>query len=486
MSRPAATRTGPHVAAQTAASWAAFDAALRKDALDAGVRNQDRAFWDALGEMHVVEEFIGKPEHILGRENTKHGEISEQFHVASRRAWDVLHHRTPTANISDVPRTGRADYIENGMEIQSKYYNGLRATLGGVTGHARNHPDFVTDAGRYHIPKDQFQQLSQLGDEGTIDGLSARSVARIGRRVESLQQETGRSIDELIDSGEARYDEVTRGRIHRTIDDQKNTIANENEDLKDQARAEHAPGLAGAATAAALGAAAGGGVSLVQAMWVKMREGKNPFQGDFSYEDWKDVGLDTAKGAGTGAVAGGTLYFLTNATDLAAPFAGSLVSGLIGIGNLLGQYHTGRINDVEFVDLSLMAAAESAIVGLSVAAGQILIPIPMLGAVVGSIAGKVVSVAIKGGLGEAESSLIERLKTYEAQSIANLDDALRGTMVSLDSFYARLVDLAYIAFDETVNTDLILAASIQMAETLDVPEGQILRSTAALDAFIEE
>ena len=436
--------------------------------------------------MHVVEEFIGKPEHILGRENTKHGEIAEQFHVASRRAWDVLHHRTPTANISDVPRTGRADYIENGMEIQSKYYNGLRATLGGATGHARNHPDFVTGDGRYHIPKDQFQQLSQLGDEGTIDGLSARRVARIGRQVETLQQETGRSIDELIDSGEARYDEVTRGRIHRTIDDRKNTIAKENEDLKDQARAEHAPGLAGAATAAALGAAAGGGVSLVQAMWVKMRDGKNPFRGDFSYEDWTDVGLDTAKGAGTGAVAGGTLYLLTNATDLAAPFAGSLVSGLIGIGNLLGQYHTGKISDVEFVDLSLMVAAESAIVGLSGAVGQTLIPIPLLGAVVGSIAGKVASAAIKGGLGESESNLIERLRTYEAQSVAKLDDALRGTIVSLDSYYARLADLAYIAFDETVNTDLILAASIQMAETLDVPEGQILRSTAALDTFMQE
>lgn len=455
------------------------------ESLAAKLSGQDQAFLNALSEVQRVKDFVGDPAHILGRENTKHGEIAEELHVAVRRAWDVLHQRDPTANISDVPRTGSVDYVDNGIEIQSKFYNGLRNTLGGVSDHADKYAEWAADSGRYHIPSDQFEQLSQLGNDGTIDGLSTRTVRGVQRQVESLQQDTGRSIEELIEPGEARYDEVTRGRIHETIENRESRIENRNEELKDHFRSEHAP-LEAAATASALGAGAGAGVRFAQAVWAKMRKGKNPFRGDFSIEDWKDVGLDSVKGAAGGAVAGGTVYLLTNATDLAAPFAGSLVSGLVGIGNLLGQYHAGTINHAEFVDLSLMVAAESAIVGLSAAAGQILIPVPMLGAVIGALAGKIVLSSIKAGLAESESALIEMLKSYETRAIAKLDDALRVTMEKLDAYYGRLADFARIAFDEGINTDLRLAASIRIAETVGVPDSEILRSRAEIDTFMQE
>ena len=486
MSRPGASRTGPHVAAQTAASWAALDGAARSEALVAALTKQDRAYLEALSELQVVREFVGAPEHILGSANTKHGEIAEQVHVAARRAVDLLHQRVPSASFEGVLRTGPVDYLDGGAQIQSKFYNGLHNTLEGVLSHVEQNKGFATGDGQYHIPKDQFERLRQLQESGTIDGLSNRSVERIQREVENLQRTTGRSLDDLVEPGESRYDEVQQARVHETIKDREDRLTDKNEELKDQAHGEHRPSLSGAATAAAIGAAAGGGVRFAQAVWIKYRDGKNPFQGEFSVEDWKDIGLDTAKGAGTGAIAGSTLYLLTNSTDLAAPFAGSLVSGLMGIGDLLGQYHAGELDGEQFVDCSLMVAAEAAIVGLSAAAGQTLIPIPMLGAFVGSISGKIVASAIKAGLGEAESELIERLKAYEAEAIGKLDDALRAVMDELDAYFGRLSDLARIAFDETVNTELRLVASIRIAETVEVPDRQILRSNADLDTFMEE
>ena len=486
MSRPDVSRAGPHVAAQTAASWAAFDAAARGEALVAALTKQDRAFWDALGEIQKVRDFVGSPENILGPPHTKHGEIAEQVHVGVRRAFDVLHQRTPSASIDEVARTGPVDYLDGGREIQSKFHNGLRNTLEGVESHAEKYKDFVSSGGRYHIPKDQFEQLGQLQESGTIDGLSSKSVGRIQRELDNLQRNTGRPLDDLVESSEARYDEVQLARVHDTIKNREDGLTDKNKELKDQARGEHGPSLSGAAMAAAVGAAAGGGVRFAQAVWVKYRDGKNPFQGDFSAEDWKDIGLDTAKGVGTGAVAGGTLYFLTNSADLAAPFAGALVSGLMGIGDLLRQYHAGEIDGDQFVDCSLMVAAEAAIVGLSAAAGQTLIPIPMLGAFVGSIAGKIVASAVRDGLGEAESELIERLKAYEAEAIGKLDDALHAVMQELDAHFGRLSDLARVAFDESVNTQLRLAASVEIAKAVQVPDRQILRSNADLDAFMEE
>ena len=485
MSRRDRNRTGTHVAAQIVAQWAALDAAERSDSLAAALAGQDRAFRDALSELRVVKDLVGSPEHILGNANTKHGEIAEQVHVAIRRALDRLHQQTPTATFEGVDRLGAVDY-RDGVDIQSKFYNGLRNTLDGITSHAERYEEFASGEGRYHIPKDQFEQYRQLKETGTLDGLSARSIERLQQQAETLQQKTGRSLDELIRPGEARYDEVQQGRVHDTIRDRKNRLAEKNEELKEQIPGQHGPSLAGLANAAAAGAAAGGGVRFAQAVWTKYQDGRNPFRGDFSVEDWKDVGLETFTGAGSGAVAGGAVYLLTNATSLAAPFAGVLVSGLMGIGDLLGRHHAGEIDDAQFVDLSLMVAADAAIVGVCVATGQTLIPIPMLGAFVGSVAGKFVASAIRDGLGDTESALIERLKAYETEALGKLDDTLRNAMHELNAYFGRLDALARVAFDETVNVKLRLEASVRIAEALNVPDEQILRSTADLDTLMQE
>ena len=85
--------------------------------------------------------FVGSPENILGSTDTKHGEIAEQVHVGVRRALDVLYGRAPAATFDGVPRTGPVDYRVDSVEIQSKYYNGLRNTLEGVAKHAERYPE---------------------------------------------------------------------------------------------------------------------------------------------------------------------------------------------------------------------------------------------------------------------------------------------------------------------------------------------------------
>ena len=473
----------PHIAAQLAAAWTAFDKTVRDEALAATLGARDRAFAEASAAMQSVKDFVGSPENILGSTETKHGEIAEQCHVGFRRAIDFLHERIPTATIEGVDRTGPVDYID-GVDIQSKFYNGLRNTLTCVEDHAERYTEFVTSGGRYHIPKDQFEQLLQLRETGAVDGLSARSVERLQALVESLEQRTERSFDDLIAASEVSYSEVQQGRVHEMIEGREDELAASDAELRQQAQAEHAPSLGGAATAAAMGGVAGAGVGFAQAVWVKYREeGKNPFQGDFVAADWQDVGLKAAKGGAGGALAGGTVYLLTNATDLAAPFAGSLVSGLMGIGDLIGQYQAGHIDGEEFVDLSLMVTSESAIVGIAAAAGQTLIPVPMLGAFIGSVAGKFVASAVRDCL-EGDSELVERLEEYAAESIARLDGSLRQAVEELDAYCTRLTDLTKLAFDEGVNIELRLGASIEVAEVLGVPDEDILRAPADVDSFM--
>ncbi len=478
-----ADRVGTHVSAQVAAAWSALNAAYRAGELAAALRDQHRAFLSAMEELKVVRDFVGTPENILGRTDTKHGEIAEQVHVGVRRAWDVLYGRNPAATFDGVPRTGPVDYRVDGVDIQSKYYNGLRNTLDGVATHVEQYQDFPND-GRYLIPRDQYQQLEELRQTGEIDGWSDRSAATIQRRVEDLERATGRSAEAQIEPGDASYPEVQRGRIHDTLQDREARLARENEDLREAARAEHGPSLAGLGTATALGATTGGGLGLAQAIWMKCREGKSPFRGGFSIQDWQDVGVVAAQGAGGGAVAGSTVYVLTNSTALAAPFAGSLVSGLIGVGGLLRERHAGTIDGDQFVEMSHIVATDAAIAGLAVAAGQTLVPIPMLGALLGSLAGKLVASALKDGLGESASALSEKLAEYERHALKQLDEEQRNLMQRLDAWFGNLERLAATAFDLESNARL-LEASVQAAKIVGVPEKRILRTTGDVDAYIQ-
>ena len=63
---------------------------------------------------------------------------------------------------------------------------------------------------------------------------------------------------------------------------------------------------------------------------------------------------------------------------------------------------------------------------------------------------------------------------------------MRHTFSGWMRISGSLERLARVAFDDTVNIDLRLGASIRFAETVGVPDSLILRTTDDLDSFIEE
>ena len=475
---------GPHVAAQVAAAWSCLDAASRSEALGSALSSQDRAFLDALREMQKVRDFVGRPEAILGSPATKHGEIAEQVHVGVKRAFDALQGQAPSATFEGVPRTGPVDYIDSGIDVQSKYINGIRNTLDHVLGHAEKYPDFAQSDGIYNIPSDQANQLDELRRTGAIEGLSEKSARTIQRKLDEIQAGTGRSPEAIIEPGEATYGEVQKGKVHETLDNREQRLSEKNEDLKKAASVEHGPSLAGLGTAAAMGAAAGGGVRLAQSLFVKWKDGKNMFHGDFDAADWRDVGVETAKGAGSGGIAGGALYLVTNSTDLAAPFAGSLVSGLMGVGELLMQYHQGDMTADQFVEMSQLVVADAAIVGLASAVGQAVIPIPVIGALVGSLAGKLVASALQDAMGQREAELISKLKAFEERAYAKLDAEFKAFIDRLDQYFGNLERIGQVAFNESVNTALRLTASTDYALAVGVGQRMVIHTTDDLDAFM--
>jgi hypothetical protein len=438
---------------------------------------QDAAWQRAAQEIDMVRIVIGSPERILGNPGTKHGEIAEQVEVGVRRARDLLAETAPGATFDGVGRTDAVDYRIDGIDVQSKFINGSNSSLNHVLKHMEKYQDFGRDGSFYHIPKDQYDQIVKVMHGDTGD-LSAKSVRAILDKVEKIQEETGRTFDEVVRPSVSTHGEVQQGQVHKTLDTHEDDLKNENKALKDQIAREHGPSVSEGLRAVVGAGAVGAAVGFASAVFGKYREGKNIFKGEFTRQDWKEVGVDALKGGAVGAVSGGALYALTNCAGMSAPFAGAFVSAVKGLAPLVQDYSTGKISLDTLVDEGMFVCSDIAIVGICTAIGQAAIPVPILGAVIGSIAGKVLSSCLGNKVRAARARIEARMQA----ALDRLDDSLRKKVAALVAKVERLGALTKIAFDVERNTAL-LVSSVTLAREYGIGDARLLKSTAEVDAY---
>lgn len=439
--------------------------------------NQDAAWGRAMEEMQKVRDFIGAPENILGNESTKHGEIAEHVEIGVRRARDLLAGASPSATMDGVGRTAGVDYQVNGVDVQSKFINGSNKTLSHVIEHMEDYENFGKDGSFYHIPKDQHDQILRVIN-GDTDGLNSRSVRAILEKVEKIQQETGKPFEEVVRPSVSTYGEVQQGQVPETLDAHEGDLKQENEALKEQITQDHQASLSEGLRATAGAAAVGAAVGFVSAAFAKYKEGKNIFKGEFTRKDWEEVGVQSLKGGATGAVSGAALYILTNCAGLSAPFAGAFVTAVKGLAPLVHDYTAGKISLDTLIDEGMFVCSDVAIVGICTAVGQAVIPVPILGAVIGSVAGKVLSSCLGNMVRAARTKIENRMK----MALERLDDALRKKVAAIEAKFDRLGALTKVAFDLSHNVNL-LEASINLAKEYGVPDSLLLKDEAEIDAY---
>ena len=440
---------------------------------------QDAAFSKATEQIDNVREFIANPDGILGSIKTKHGEIAEQVEVGIRNARAALAQENMTATFDGVGRFAPEDYLLDGIAVQSKFINGINNNLNHVLEHMDKYNNFGRDGSIYHIPKDTYETVIKIKNGLPVDELSEKSKAAILNKIQAIEMQTGQPFDTVVKPSLSNYADVQLNKAPETLDNHEQKLNQQNEKLKDTIKDEHKPSWEGAAQAAVVAGAVGGAISLGTALYSKYKKGKNPFKGQFSQEDWKDVGISTAKGAGGGAIAGGAIYLLTNNAALSAPFAGAIVSAAKGISSLMSDYKADKITFEEFTDLGLMVCAESAIVGLATIAGQTLIPIPILGAVIGSLAGKILA---EFAIGKGKD-VAQRMRKDMADYMSKIDANYQAIIRAIDKEFDRLGKLTEAAFDLKRNTDLLFA-SANLARAYGISERDIISSHSELDDFM--
>ena len=390
---------------------------IRMDQFVKNIRFQDINFENAINELNKARDFLGSPEHILGSAATKHGEVAEVFDVRFGNADRIIRGEDPNFTFDGVGRTAAEDYLKNNLPVQSKFVQS-NLSMDAVLNHLDKYPDFVQNGGTYCIPKDFYEQINawmKLSPE-ELAKLPASEGGRLARnvieRIRELESKTGKSFSEIVESSQVRYDQVQLKRAGSTIDAKEQEIIDvdgqRREEYWKMAQASVKEGFKTAGIAAAISGVISFATSLITVLKTKSKK-----LNELTKEDWTEIFKETGIGAAKGGISGGAIYTLTNAAGMSAPLAAALVSATLGIASHAIRLYRNEISFDDFMYDILDIATEAAVSGIGAAVGQVLIPVPVLGSIVGSLVASAVLGLVKKHLFGGGYYEIVRKASYE-------------------------------------------------------------------------
>ena len=344
------------------------------------------------------------------------------------------------------------------------------------------------------FPKDHvlvYEKIMAGAKEVEFNGkkLSIKQITDIRQMINDITESKGlTSYKSWMKSSVLNYDDAQRNSIKSILDSEEKNIC-KTVRLKQQelnrkrlvAQKNSLPRIKEANKIARNAAVLQGGLALMLNVYGKYKEGKNIFE--FDQSDWLDCGLETVEGAVKGAISGYAIYGLTNVFKMSAPSASSFVTASYGIVDIITKLRTNEITEDEFINFITINTLDTTLATIGSCVGQTLIPVPVLGAVVGSIATSIIWEIGKGILSDREQELIQNYRENLDNHIKNLDDKYKIIFNDIIDKYHKLGRLQDYSFDLSINTRLRFEYSIELAEQIGVSNSQILHDLSEIDSY---
>ena len=185
------------------------------------------------------------------------------------------------ATFNGLGRTASTGYMIDGIEVQSKFINGINNNLTHVFRHMETYPDFTQGEPFYPIPKGSWQTIQDVIDGKPVEGLSAKTVQAIRDKVAEIESTTERPFYDVVRPGVSDYKDVQWGKIDETLDKHDQELAEQNEAKKTEIIDDYQASLSEGLRATAMGAAFGGAFALGTGIGRKKRLQRNCARGQF-------------------------------------------------------------------------------------------------------------------------------------------------------------------------------------------------------------
>lgn len=464
---------------QATAAWINMLNQQRINELMRALETQDISLEQALAELQKLKDFIGDPQHILGSAATKHGEIAENAQVYISNARKLIEGLAKEYSFDGVGRTAPEDYLRNGKPIQSKFYVGPAGnkTFNAIKKHLDDYENFIKNGGKYIIPKDQYENIIEILKKKPSE--LSRSEATLVKAIHEWEEANNISFTDKVAPSIMKYSDVQQGAINDTIHEEEGSIKRKDEELRKKAYQQSRPSLKEGGTVTAVSAALEGGVAFCSSVAQKRKSGKK--LAEFTTDDWKEVGIDTGAGTFKGGIRGAAVYALSNFTATPANVATGLVTAVFGVTAQAKLLREGEISEEEFLINSETLCLDVSISTVSALLGQLAIPFPVLGAIVGNVVGMYLYDIAKAQGMEKEQSLIVGYQAEIAALNKKLDEQYKELLTRLEIDLKRFKSMLELAFDSEVNN--AFAASIHFALLNGVAEEKILKRKSEIDAF---
>lgn len=472
---------------QAVGAWINYLNQVRLDRLMASLSQQNKNL-DAAMET-IERTFNTIKADIIGRNRGgnkgMHGFIAEIAECGIGNARQQIIGKT--ASYLWVNDNGPVDLLRGTEQIQQKFVQaGGHLSLRAIMEHLHHYPDFVVNGGKYQIPKGHYDKIIEYMSmpESVANKLPTSTgefSLRQWKEVHTFFDVNGITPSDLEPSI-LEYGDVQQGGIATTIEREREQLAETDQRQRDAAYQKSKPTLAEGAKAAAVGAAVEGVTSFCISVVKKRKAGKKIK--DFDRKDWQDVAGDSGKGFLKGGVRGTSIYMLTNYTATPAAVASAVTTAAFGVAEQAHMYRNGAINEVQFIENSEILCLDATVSALASFAGQVIIPVPVIGAIIGNAVGTLIYQIGKDTLSHKENEIIEAyLKELNALD-GKLSSEYQIYVAGLSEHYSQYLEILSMAFDPDVYT--AFEGSISLAEKMGVPAEDILDSHIKIVNYFED
>ena len=379
---------------------------------------------------------------------------------------------------------GPVDLIRDGIHIQQKFVNsGGHLSLHAISEHLKKYPDYISGGGVYQIPQNHFKKIQELLDmpKEVADKMQTSSGDFSLKQWKEVHEFfiDGKVPLKSLEPSALSYDEVQVNRYEDTIAVQKKEIKQIDQEKRADAYQNSMPSLKEGANAAVISGFIEGGTAFGINVAKKIKSGKKI--NEFDKNDWQDVAVDSGKGFVKGNIRGVSIYALTNLTVTPASVASAMVTASFGVAEQAHFFRIGELSEIEFIQNSELLCLDASVSALSSFIGQAVIPVPVIGAVIGNTVGMTLYKISKDGLFEQEQKI---LKQY-GDELRKLDEDLQiqyGEYLDLlqkdYSIYLSLLEDAF-AIDPYIS----FKGSVELAKSVGVPTEDILDTPDKVVAY---
>ncbi len=468
---------------QAVSDWIRYLNQVRIDRLVEMLSKQDINFSSSMRTINKAFEEI-KATVISNRGGDKgmHGFIAE---IAESGIGNARQQIIGKAKIYEwIDDNGRDDLKRGAEFIQQKFVqSGGHLSLGAISMHLKKYPEYIAKGYKYQIPKDHYDKIiaylempAEVANKlpTSTGGFSLRQWKEVHSFFEANNIDPSKIEPSLLE-----YGEVQRDAISDTFNKEKEHLREVDKKQRVDANQKSKANLSEGVKATAVSAAIEGATTFVTAVAHKRKCGKKIK--DFDQTDWVEIAEETGKGTVKGGVRGASIYALTNFAATPSAVASALTTAAFGVAEQAYLFRNGVIDEVQFIENSEMLCLDASVSALSSFAGQILIPVPVLGAVVGNAVGTMIYQIGKDNLSAKEQELIEQY----LKDISDLEDKLSEEYMQyidqLNCCLSNYMELLSVAFNPDV--ERALDGSVALAKHMGVPDAEILDSYDKISGY---